>query len=128
MFFFLTFSLSVFCELYKHVSSEPHMILKHLLSVQILKFFEIQIRWKSGNVCYHSVQNVLFSSLLSKNLKFKIYRTINLPVVLYRCETSPIAAGNSSCLTCTVAVYAVLSSWWWTERHVERFTRTNNLR
>ena len=26
-------------------------------------------------------------SLLSKNLKFKIYRTINLPVVLYGCET-----------------------------------------
>jgi hypothetical protein len=42
--------------------------------------------------------------------------------------SSPIAAGSSSCLTYTVAVYAVLSSWWWTERpkHVERFTRINN--
>ena len=27
------------------------------------------------------------SKLLSKNLKIKIYRTIILPVVLYRCET-----------------------------------------
>jgi len=27
------------------------------------------------------------SSLLSKNLKIKIYRTIILPVVLYECET-----------------------------------------
>ena len=27
------------------------------------------------------------SSLLSKNLKIKIYRTIMLPVVLYGCET-----------------------------------------
>ena len=27
------------------------------------------------------------SRLLSKNLKIKIYRTIILPVVLYRCET-----------------------------------------
>jgi hypothetical protein len=27
------------------------------------------------------------SSLLSKNLKIKIYRTIILPVVLYGCET-----------------------------------------
>ena len=27
------------------------------------------------------------SRLLSKNLKFKIYRTIILPVVLYGCET-----------------------------------------
>jgi len=29
--------------------------------------------------------------------------------------SSPIAAGSSSCLTYTVAVYTVLSSWWWTE-------------
>jgi len=33
------------------------------------------------------VQNLLSSSLLSKNLKFKIYRTIILPVVLYGCGT-----------------------------------------
>jgi len=41
----------------------------------------------SGNVCYHSVQNLLSSSLLLKNLKIKMYRTIILPVVLYGCET-----------------------------------------
>jgi len=35
----------------------------------------------------HSVQNLLSSRLLSKNLKIKIYRTIILPVVLYGCET-----------------------------------------
>ena len=33
------------------------------------------------------MQNVLSSSLLSKNLKIKINRTIILPVVLYGCET-----------------------------------------
>jgi len=33
------------------------------------------------------VQNLLSSSLLSKNLKIKIYRTIILPLVLYGCET-----------------------------------------
>jgi hypothetical protein len=33
------------------------------------------------------VQNPLSSSLLCKNLKIKIYRTIILPVVLYGCET-----------------------------------------
>ena len=32
-------------------------------------------------------ENLLSSSLLSKNLKIKIYRTIILPVVLYGCET-----------------------------------------
>ena len=40
-----------------------------------------------GNACYHSVQNILSSRLLYKNLKIKIYRTIILPVVLYGCET-----------------------------------------
>jgi len=38
----------------------------------------------------NSVQNLLSSSLLSKNLKIKIYRTIILPVVLYGCETWPL--------------------------------------
>jgi hypothetical protein len=33
------------------------------------------------------VQNLLSSSLLSKSIKIKIYRTIILPAVLYGCET-----------------------------------------
>jgi len=41
----------------------------------------------SGHACYHSVQNLLSSSLLSKNVKIKIYRNIILPVVLYGCKT-----------------------------------------
>ena len=48
---------------------------------------EIKSRLKVGNACYYSVQNLLSSSLLSKKLKIKIYRTIILPVVLYGCET-----------------------------------------
>jgi len=44
---------------------------------------EIKSRLKSGNVYYHSVQNLLSPNLLSKNLKFKIHRTIILPVVLH---------------------------------------------
>jgi hypothetical protein len=48
---------------------------------------EIKSRLKSGNACYHSVQNLLSSSLLSKNVKIKIYRIIILPVVLYGCES-----------------------------------------
>jgi hypothetical protein len=47
---------------------------------------EIKRRLKSGSACYHSVQDLLSSSLLSKNTKIKIYRTIILPV-LYGCET-----------------------------------------
>ena len=37
---------------------------------------EIKRRLKPGNACYHSVQILLCASLLSKNLKIKIYRTI----------------------------------------------------
>ena len=48
---------------------------------------EIKSRLRSENACFHSVQNLLSSRLLSKNLKIKIYRTKNLPVVLYGCET-----------------------------------------
>ena len=48
---------------------------------------EIKSRLRSGNACYHSVQNLLSSRLLSKNLKLKIYRTIILPVVLCGYET-----------------------------------------
>jgi len=48
---------------------------------------EIKSRLGSGNACCHSVQNLLSSRLLPKNLKIKIYRTIILPVVLYGCET-----------------------------------------
>ena len=47
---------------------------------------EIKSRLKVGNACYYSVKNLLSSSLLSKKLKIKIYRTIILPVVLYGCE------------------------------------------
>ena len=43
---------------------------------------EIKSRLKLGNACYHSVQNLVSSSLLSKNLKIKIYRTI---IVLLFC-------------------------------------------
>jgi hypothetical protein len=48
---------------------------------------EIRRRLNSGNACYHSVQNLLPSRLLSKNLKIRIYKMIILPVVLYGCET-----------------------------------------
>jgi hypothetical protein len=48
---------------------------------------EIKSRLHSGNACYHSVQSLLSSRLLSRNLKVKIYKTMILPVVLYGCET-----------------------------------------
>jgi len=65
---------------------------------------EIKSRFKSSNACYHSVQTLLSSCLLSKNLKIKIYSTIILPYVLYWCETwsfmTETMAGNKYILTC----------------------------
>ena len=48
---------------------------------------EIKSRLKYGNACYHSVQNLLSCSFLSKNIKIKVYRIIVLPVILYGRET-----------------------------------------
>ena len=48
---------------------------------------EQKSRLKSGNICYHLVQNLLSSSLLSKNINFMIYRTVILSAVLYGSET-----------------------------------------
>jgi hypothetical protein len=36
---------------------------------------EIKSRLNSGNACYRSVQNILSSRLISKNLKIKTYKT-----------------------------------------------------
>jgi hypothetical protein len=48
---------------------------------------EIKRRLSYGNACYHSVQDLLSSRLLSGNVKARIYKNIILPVVLYGCET-----------------------------------------
>jgi hypothetical protein len=56
---------------------------------------EIQSRLTSGNACYHSVQNLLSSRLLSKNTKVRVHRTVVLPVVLYGCETLSHTEGGT---------------------------------
>jgi hypothetical protein len=73
-----------------HRSFENVSQIKYLgmtITNQNLNQEEIKRRLNSGNACYHSVQNLLSSRLLSKNLKIRIYKTIILPVVLYGCET-----------------------------------------
>jgi len=61
--------------------------LKEKRGYRKLKEEEIKSRLRSGNACYHSVQNLSSSRLISKNLKIKICRNIILPVVLFGCET-----------------------------------------
>jgi hypothetical protein len=48
---------------------------------------EIKSRLNLGNACYRSVQSLLSSRLLSRNMKVKIYKSTILLVVLYGCET-----------------------------------------
>jgi hypothetical protein len=48
---------------------------------------EIKSRQNSGNACFHSVQSILSSRLISRNLEVKVYKATILPVVLYGCET-----------------------------------------
>jgi hypothetical protein len=48
---------------------------------------EIRSSLNSGNACYYSVQSILSSCLVSRNVKVKMYKAITPPVVLYGCET-----------------------------------------
>jgi hypothetical protein len=45
------------------------------------------MRLNSGNACYHSVQSLWSSPLLSNNVNIRKYKTVILSVVLYKCET-----------------------------------------
>jgi hypothetical protein len=60
------------------------------LTDQSCIYEEIKSRLNSGNACYHSVQSVLSSCPLSRNVKVKIYKIVILPIVLYACETWPL--------------------------------------
>jgi hypothetical protein len=76
-------------ERYRFQYVDPHAQLKYLATTekyQELIQEEIKRKLNSCNACYHSVHNLLFSRLLSKNVKIRIYKTVTLPVVLYGCE------------------------------------------
>jgi hypothetical protein len=55
---------------------------------------EIKRGMNSGNAYYHLVQNLLSWRLVSKNVKFRIHKTIMLPVVLYGCGTCSLSLGE----------------------------------
>jgi hypothetical protein len=61
---------------------------------------DIKSRLNSGNACYHSVQSLLSSRLLSRNVKVKTYKTTILPVVLYGCETWSITLREGHRMRC----------------------------
>jgi hypothetical protein len=55
---------------------------------------EIKNRLNSGNACYYSVQNLLSSRLISKNLSINRHKTLILPVVLQGWETWSLTSGE----------------------------------
>jgi hypothetical protein len=56
---------------------------------------EIKSRLISENAYYYSVQNLLSSRLIKKNLNIKVHKTVILPVPLYGCETCSLTLGRN---------------------------------
>jgi hypothetical protein len=50
---------------------------------------KIKSRLNVGDACYHTVKNLLSSSLLSETIKIKIYKIIILSVVFVIVKLSP---------------------------------------
>jgi len=61
---------------------------------------EIKSILKSGKTLYHSVQDLLSSSLLTKNLETENYRALILPVVWYEYETWSLTLMEECRLRC----------------------------
>ena len=76
-----------------HKKVKTFKYLGSLLTNQNFIQEEIKCRQKTGNSCYYSVQTLLSSRLLSKNLKIKIYKTIILPAVYLWSMVSYIKGG-----------------------------------
>jgi hypothetical protein len=57
------------------------------VTIQNLIQEKIKRRMNPGNACYHSVLNLLSSSLLSKSVKIRILKIMILHVVLYGYKT-----------------------------------------
>ena len=77
---------------YHYESCWPFIIVISQRINPAVQYVSFCIEWETVYPCvcpcvYNSVQNLLSSSLLSKNFKIKIHRTIILPVVLCGCET-----------------------------------------
>jgi hypothetical protein len=75
-----------------HTGNKPFKSVEHFtylgktLTNQYSIYEEIKNRLNSGNAFYYFVQNLLPASLVSKNIKIKIYRTTIFPAILYGCE------------------------------------------
>jgi hypothetical protein len=74
----------------------------------------IKSRLNSDNACYHSVQNLMSSCLLCRDVKIKIYGTIILLVILNGCETWSVTLREEHRLR--AFEYGVLRRIFWLNR------------
>jgi hypothetical protein len=67
------------------IEAESQAVLNSLTELDFQNAFKkLQ---NSGNACYHSIQKLLSSHLLSKSVRTRMCKNIILPVVLYGCES-----------------------------------------
>jgi hypothetical protein len=75
------------------------VIFKHMRTTVINRIYcDSKSRLNLENACYPADQKLLSSFLLLKNIKIKIYSTLNLTAVLYGCETWSLAWINMQSL------------------------------
>jgi hypothetical protein len=77
-----------------------------------------RLNW--GDACYHSVQNLLFSRLLFKIVKIRIYKAVILPLVLYAFEPRRLTAlwASTACYSDSFSFYLGIS-----EEHINSVFR-----
>ena len=93
-------SLEALDRTMKDPRSTPVDELNACLTFDRFRFFVVIVkRLKAENSCYYSVQTLLSSRLLFKNLRNKIYKTILLLVVLYGCEAWSLTLREESRLS-----------------------------
>jgi len=82
---------------YLWLVAHPTVFVTHLRihGLYVCMYVCVKSKFKSGNACYHSLQNLLSSSLLSKNLKIKIYRTVIFPVVFIGAKFGRLLRGRN---------------------------------
>jgi hypothetical protein len=122
MLYFLFYSTNYINQEAKKLSTPYH---------EMLYFNFKRVRWKIpiNTAKFPIVQPTRFTCYLKQfilvkrstcfvglSVHHKELKTAYTATVYVKQLLLPAAAGNSSCLTHTFAVYAVCRSWWWTER------------
>jgi hypothetical protein len=116
--FFVTVFI-FFCESSEKRKTFPFIFIFYEQTKYRCNFLSCTHNFCSGNACYHSVQNLLSSRLLSKNIKIRIYKTIILPVVLYGCETWSLTIETSGVWEQGVEVN-IWTKEGWSDRRLEK--------